>query len=169
MPLELQPHDPRWAAYFDEVRASLSGVLGRYALDIQHVGSTSIAGIVAKPVIDVAVAIEQYPLPDEVLTAVAGLGYTYWGDYGIPHRHLFFQRGGPVGYNIHINELANDQFQRHVLFRDYLRAHPDAAQEYERLKLALAAQHEDVNTYADSKSEFVRDILKKAYLWREGR
>lgn len=169
MPLELHPHDPRWAAYFDEVRASLSGALGRYALDIQHVGSTSIAGIVAKPVIDVAVAIEQYPLPDEVLTAVEALGYTYWGEYGIPHRHLFFQRGGPVGYNIHINELANDQFQRHVLFRDYLRAHPDAAQGYERLKLELAAQYEDVNTYANSKSEFVRDILKKAHLWREGR
>ncbi|HVF99972.1 MAG TPA: GrpB family protein [Chloroflexia bacterium] len=169
MPLELLPHDPRWAAYFDEVESLLCGVLGRYALDIQHVGSTSIAGIVAKPVIDVAVAIEQYPLPDEVLTAVEALGYNYLGEYGLPHRHLFFQRGGPVGYNIHINKLANNQFQRHVLFRDYLRAHPNAAREYELLKLELAAQHDDVNTYANSKSEFVQDILRRAYLWREGR
>jgi GrpB-like predicted nucleotidyltransferase (UPF0157 family) len=169
MTIELAPHDPRWTAYFEEVKVSLSAVLGRYALDIQHVGSTSIAGIVAKPVIDVAIAIERYPLPDEVLAAVAALGYTYWGEYGIPRRHLFFQRGGPVGYNVHINELANDEFQRHVLFRDYLRAHPDAAQEYERLKLLLAAQHDDVNAYADNKSAFVQDILRKAYLWREGR
>ena len=169
MAIELHPHDPRWAACFDEEKASLSGVLGRYALDIQHVGSTSIAGIAAKPVIDVAIAIEHYPLPGDALTAVEALGYTYWGEYGISHRHLFFRRGGPVGYNVHINELANGEFQRHVLFRDYLRAHPKAAQEYERLKLELAARHDDVNTYADNKSEFVRDILRRAYLWREGR
>ena len=169
MPLELREHDPRWAACFDEVKSSLSPALGLYAVDIQHVGSTSIAGIVAKPVIDVAVAIEGYPLPGEVLAAVEALGYTYWGEYGIPRRHLFFQRGGPVGYNIHINDLVNDQFQRHVLFRDYLRAHPDAAREYERLKLELAAQSDDVNAYADSKSEFVQGILRKAHLWREGR
>lgn len=168
VPIELHPHDPQWAAYFDEVKLALFGVLGGYVLDLQHVGSTSIPGIKAKPVIDIAVAIEQYPLPGEVLAAVEALGYTYLGEYGIPHRHIFFQRGGPVGYNIHINELANDEFQRHVLFRDYMRAHPDAAQEYEHLKLDLATQHNDVNTYADHKGEFVQGILRKARLWSQG-
>jgi GrpB-like predicted nucleotidyltransferase (UPF0157 family) len=167
MPIELRPQDPQWPACFDEATLALSAVLGRYALDIQHVGSTSIAGISAKPVIDIAIAIQQYPLPDELLAAVEALGYTYLGEYGIPHRHLFFRRDGPVGYNVHINELANDQFQRHVLFRDYMRAHPDAAREYENLKRELAARYNDVSTYADKKSEFVQGILSKARLWRQ--
>jgi GrpB-like predicted nucleotidyltransferase (UPF0157 family) len=169
MPIELYPQDPRWPAYFDEAKLGLSEVLGRYALDIQHVGSTAIPGIIAKPVIDIAIAIEQYPLPDEVLAAVAALGYTFLGEYGIPHRHLFYRRDPPVGYNIHINELANDEFQRHVLFRDYMRSNPDAAREYEDLKRELAARYDDVNTYAGNKSEFVQGILSKARLWQQGR
>ncbi|HEY0071225.1 MAG TPA: GrpB family protein [Chloroflexia bacterium] len=168
MPIELHPHNPEWAAYFDEGKQVLSAVLGEYALDMQHVGSTSIPGIKAKPVVDIDVAIEHYPLPDEVLAAVEALGYTYWGEFGIPHRHLFSRRDGPVGYNVHINELANDEFQRHVLFRDYMRAHPDAAREYEALKLELAARHDVVNLYAGDKSEFVQGILAKARLWQQG-
>src|SRR5215210_5943429 len=153
MPIELHPYDPDWAVYFSEARLPLSAALSHYALDIQHVGSTSITGLRAKPVIDIAIAIEHYPLPDGVLAAVEALGYTYLGEFNIPHRHLFFKRGGPVGYNVHINELANDEFQRHVLFRDYLRAHPDIASEYENLKRELAARYDDVASYADNKSE----------------
>jgi GrpB-like predicted nucleotidyltransferase (UPF0157 family) len=162
----LLPYDPRWAGYFEEAKLPLSQALGHYALDIQHVGSTSIPGISAKPVVDIAIAIEHYPLPDEVLEAVKALGYTYWGEYGIPHRHLFFTREGPVGYNVHINELANDQFQRHILFRDYLRAYPAAVREYEDLKRELASRFDEVGPYAESKSEFVRDILAKARAWQ---
>jgi GrpB-like predicted nucleotidyltransferase (UPF0157 family) len=69
---------------------------------------------------------------------------------------------------VHINELANDQFQRHVLFRDYLRAHPDAVRDYENLKRELAARFDEVGPSADNKSAFVQDILAKARLWREG-
>jgi len=168
MPITINPYDPRWAEYFEEAKQPLLQALGDYALDVQHVGSTSIPGISAKPVVDIAVAIEHYPLPDDVLDAVKSLGYMYWGEYGIPHRHLFFIRDGPVGYNVHINELANDQFQRHVLFRDYLRAHSDAVREYEDLKRQLAARFDDVGPYADSKSEFVQSILTKARVWQAG-
>ena len=167
MPIELLPHDPEWSAVYEEAKAILSPVLGEYALDIQHVGSTAIPGISAKPVVDIAVAIEHYPLPDEVLDAVKALGYTYWGEYGIPHRHLFFRRDLPVGHNVHINELANGEFQKHVLFRDYMRAHPDDAREYENLKRELAARYDEVGTYAENKSEYVQGILRKAELWSQ--
>jgi GrpB-like predicted nucleotidyltransferase (UPF0157 family) len=167
MPIELHPQDLKWATYFGAARLTLFAALAPYALDIQHVGSTSIPGIKAKPVIDIAVAIEQYPLPDDVLTSVKALGYTYLGEYGIPRRHLFFQRGGPVGYNIHINELANGEFQSHVLFRDYMRANPEAAQEYENLKLELARRYDEVTLYADNKGEYVQTILRKAHEWRK--
>lgn len=166
MPIELVAPDPLWPALFEEAKAALSVALGPYAVEIEHVGSTAIPGIKAKPVIDIAVAIGQYPLPDEVLRGVVALGYTYLGEYGIPRRHLFFKRGSPVGYNVHINELANDEFQRHVLFRDYMRAHPRASREYEKLKLELAARYNEVGPYADSKSEFVQGILRKARLWQ---
>lgn len=69
MPIELLPYDPRWPAHFSEAILPLSKVLGPYAVDIQQVGSTSIPGISAKPVVDIAVAIEHYPLPDAVLDA----------------------------------------------------------------------------------------------------
>jgi GrpB-like predicted nucleotidyltransferase (UPF0157 family) len=167
MPIELLPQDPQWSGVFDEAKVVLSAVLGEYALDIQHVGSTSIPRISAKPVIDIAVAIERYPLPDEVLAAVEALGYTYWSEYGIPHRHLFFRRDLPVGHNVHVNELANGEFQKHVLFRDYMRAHPDDAREYESLKRELAARYDEVGTYAENKTEYVQGILSKAQVWRQ--
>ncbi len=167
MPIELYPYDPRWVRFYEEAKMALSVALGGYAKDIQHVGSTSIPGMAAKPVVDIAVAIERYPLPGEIIEAVCELGYEYMGEYGIPRRHLFRLRSPAIGYNLHINELANDQFQRHVLFRDYLCAHPDVARDYERLKRELAARHDEVGPYADSKSEFVQTILEKARAWRE--
>lgn len=168
MPIQLQPHDPEWSLIYDIAKLPLSMALGQHARDIQHVGSTAIQGISAKPSIDIAVAIEQYPLPDEVIQAVVDLGYEHWGEYGIPRRHLFHKPGSPVRYNVHVNELSNDEFQRHVLFRDYLRAHSDVAREYERLKQELAARYDDVGPYADAKSEFVQAILAKARRWRDG-
>jgi GrpB-like predicted nucleotidyltransferase (UPF0157 family) len=167
MAIELVPHDPLWSLHYDEAQQVLSRVLGGYVVDIQHVGSTSIPGIMAKPVVDIAVAIESYPLPDSVLETVKALGYTYWGEYGIPRRHLFFTRESVPGFNIHINELSNEEFQRHVLFRDFLRAHPEVAREYETLKMELAAQHTVVNDYAESKSEFVQGVLERARYWRD--
>ncbi len=166
MPIKLFPHDPDWELLYEEARQQLLAALGSYAMDIQHVGSTSIAGIAAKPVIDIAVAIRQYPLPDNVITAISDLGYTYRGEFGIPRRHFFSRRDLLVGYNVHINELSNDEFQRHVLFRDYLRAHVAVKREYEDLKRDLASRYRDVGQYADNKSDFVKGTLESARAWR---
>jgi GrpB-like predicted nucleotidyltransferase (UPF0157 family) len=163
MPIELFAHDARWAAYYEAARADLTAAFGPYALDIQHVGSTSVPGLAAKPVIDIAVLLPRYPLPDSVIAAVCRLGYEYKGEYGIARRHYFVKAGPPIRYHVHAYDQANGNFQNHVLFRDYLRAFPAAAREYEELKRALAARFgDDTHTYADHKSDFVRAILARA-------
>ena len=163
MPIELFAHDTggpriikRRAAYWRRPSA-------RYALDIQHVGSTAVSGLAAKSVLDIAVLLPQYPLPDAIIAAVCRLGYEHRGEYGIAHRHYFVQAGPPIRYHVHANDQATGNFQNHVLFRDYLRAFPAAAREYEALKRTLAARFgADPHTYTDHKSNFVQAILAQA-------
>lgn len=169
MTVELYPYDPQWALLFDEAKLPLSVALGEHAKDIQHVGSTSIPGLAAKPVIDIAVSLDRYPLPDDVIAAVEALGYEHMGEYGIKGRHCFRRPAPPIKYHLHMYALDNGAYQDHVLFRDYLRAHPEAMREYEALKRQLAEQYEDVNDYADNKRDFVRATLEKALAWRDGR
>ncbi|HEY0072065.1 MAG TPA: GrpB family protein, partial [Chloroflexia bacterium] len=107
-------YNPDWPAYFEEERGPLAAAFGPYALDIQHVGSTSVPGLAAKPVIDIAVATEDYPLPDEVISRVVALGFEHMGEYGIPRRH-YFRRGSNGWYAVHVHALerTGDEYIRH--------------------------------------------------------
>ena len=161
-------YNPDWPAYFEEERAPLAAAFGHYALDIQHVGSTSVPGLAAKPVIDIAVATEDYPLPDKVISRVVALGFEHMGEYGIPRRH-YFRRGSNGTYAVHVHALerTGDEYIRHLLFRDYLRAHPERARAYEQLKRHLAETvGEDRHVYTDMKTDFVLETLRMAEEWR---
>jgi GrpB-like predicted nucleotidyltransferase (UPF0157 family) len=163
--IEIVEYDPMWPALYEQERIMLAEALGLYAIDVQHVGSTSVPGLAAKPIVDIAVVIEQYPLPDDRVAAIVALGYEHMGEFGIPRRHYF--RKGPTGtlrtHHVHVIELTNPEWENFILFRDYLRAHADVAQEYARLKKALAAQYtQDRVTYTESKAPFIKDIMGRA-------
>jgi GrpB-like predicted nucleotidyltransferase (UPF0157 family) len=136
----LAPYDPAWPAAFEKERARLQAAIGAWAVDIQHVGSTSIPGIAAKPIIDIGVALRSFEDALYCISPLVELGYECLGEYGIPRRIYFRKRTdtpipGQVHNNgigrthqVHMYERTHEQFLGHIAFRDYLRAHPEARQ-----------------------------------------
>jgi GrpB-like predicted nucleotidyltransferase (UPF0157 family) len=156
----LEPHDAGWAVVFELIAVDIHTALGATALSVDHVGSTAIRGIVAKPVIDVLVLVEAYDpeAPYRAPLESAGLGFHHRDE-----DHVFFEgsaRGMPV--HVHVVEASAEKARAMIAFRDFLRAHPDEARRYEDLKRALATEHTDVNAYADAKSSYVQDVLRRS-------
>lgn len=174
-------YDQRWPQMFDDERARIVDAIGEWAADVQHVGSTSIPGIAAKPIIDIAVHLHSLVDALKCITPlIENLQYECLGEFGIPDR-IYFRKGTATPrsgqsaghdragrtHQIHMYPLGHEQYAKQITFRDYLRAHPDAVREYEALKRELAVRHAgDVEAYADSKSDFVQSILRSAALAR---
>jgi GrpB-like predicted nucleotidyltransferase (UPF0157 family) len=140
--------------------------LGPHALDIKHVGSTAIPGILAKPILDIAVAVACFEGASVCIAPLEALGYLYRGEHGIPRRHYFVLRA-PQGdarlVHLHMLEIQSANWEDHLLFRDYLRAHPAEAQAYQALKQQLAARfRHDRHAYTKGKTAFVTRILELA-------
>ncbi len=167
--VRLVPYTAEWVRYFELEKAALRLVLGGYILDIQHIGSTSIPGMLAKPIVDIAIAVADFEQAKTCIPLVEGLGYEYKGEFGIPRRH-YFVKGDPRLFHLHMSESESIEWQNTLLFRDYLRDHPEAAQEYAQLKQQLAAKFpHDRDAYLDGKSEFVEGVLKKCRIDQGGR
>jgi len=144
-----------WAARFAEERARIVVALAGSASDIQHIGSTAILGITAKPVLDIAVAIHDFESGHALVPALVALGYTYHGENGIPRRH-YFERGDM--YHLHVFELASLDWRRHLRFRDRLLASPELATRYSQVKLAAARDSGGVRErYQDMKASFIEE------------
>ena len=168
-PIVLVPHDPTWASAFREEADRIQRALGPRLVALHHIGSTAIPGILAKPVIDMLAVIERIEMLDESPSRLSVLDYEALGEFGIPGRR-YFRKDSPLGVRTHqIHAFGRDssEVQRHLDFRDYLRAHPAAAKAYEALKRDLAPRHSGrVNDYTDGKTAFIRDIEERARAWR---
>ena len=160
--VKVTPHRNEWAALFTHEKARLKAAIGEDVLDIQHVGSTSIPGLAAKPILDIGIAVADY---DEAVVCVApleALGYLYRGNAGIPRRH-YFRRGNPCTHHIHINEINSQDWRNQIAFRDYLRQHRWALNAYASLKASLAEQYPaDREAYLMGKAPFITQILALA-------
>jgi GrpB-like predicted nucleotidyltransferase (UPF0157 family) len=165
--VRLVPYTPAWKRYFELEKASLQAVLGSNILDIQHVGSTSIPGMIAKPIVDIAIAVVDFEEARLCIPLIEGLGYEYRGEFGIPHRH-YFVKGDPRVAHIHMSEIISITWQNLLLFRDYLCQHPKVANEYAQIKQALSEQFpQDREAYLDGKSVFVQRVIQLASAWAE--
>jgi GrpB-like predicted nucleotidyltransferase (UPF0157 family) len=165
--VQLRPHDPVWLDLFEQERRSLVEKIGQHVLQIEQVGSTSIPGLPAKPIIDIAVAVESFEDSAVCIEPLAELGYRYRGELGIPRRH-FFSKGDPRTHHLHMLEIGSAEWRNHLLFRDYLRAHPGTARAYAVLKQDLAGRFADNReAYTEGKSEFIRGILSLADVWMQ--
>ena len=137
-------------------------------IDIQHMGSTAIPGLPAKPILDIQIAVSS--LEDMKLMAVPilqKLGYEYWDSNPDPKRMFFVKGMPPYGekrtHHVHIFEHNSDHWCNKLIFRDYLRSHVDLAKEYEQLKAKLAQEHlYDREKYTDEKLDFVNQVLRLA-------
>ncbi|GHO45257.1 hypothetical protein KSX_34200 [Ktedonospora formicarum] len=159
-------YDVSWPHVFEKERTLIEGVIGAYAEEIQHIGSTSIPGLSAKPIIDILVIVRSLDLVAECVGPLEALDYMYRGENGIPERHYFVKPHGVSSFehlfHLHMIERTSEQM-RMVRFRDYLIAHPEARQAYQELKIDLAARYgSDRVGYTDAKADFVLDIVRKA-------
>ena len=167
-PISIAPYDPSWPAAFQAESLRIREALGEIALRVDHVGSTSIPGLGAKPVIDIQISVRELHPLDPYRDRLATLGYRH-AAHSDDAFYPFFHRphDWPHTHHIHVCAAGGEQERRQLAFRDYLRDHPDTAEAYEAEKLALAAQHisttmETRNAYADAKSGFIEPLVKRA-------
>lgn len=161
--VRLVPHKDAWDEENRETAAMLKEVWGADILDIQHVGSTAIPSIKAKPILDVAVWLRS--MQEMNIEALTAKGYEYCGPhFGDEEYQVFVLRGeGDISlHHIHVYGPAEPGFDQLTGFRDYLNAHPDAAKEYENLKIRLAEAHSaERSVYTRGKGDFIRSIYEK--------
>ena len=158
------PYDAGWERDFSEIRIELQAALGELALAIEHVGSTSVPGLSAKPIIDIDVVIRDYAAFGAVVSALKAIGYHHEGDLGIAGREAFGYEGKSHLRKHHLYVCPQDspELKRHIAFRNYLRDHPDAAREYSRIKAEGAALHpHDIDGYIAHKSPFIESVYRK--------
>ncbi|HEX8734652.1 MAG TPA: GrpB family protein [Pyrinomonadaceae bacterium] len=163
--VELVPYQEEWKTLFEREERLIREAVGNFALAIEHIGSTAIPGLVAKPIIDIMVGVRDLSGVEKFLRApLEKIGYEYRGEAGIAGRRYF--RKGDFAVSTHhltIAEKGGVIWRRHILFRDYLRANEAAARSYNELKKNLAIKFKDRREdYTNAKTGFVEEILLKA-------
>ena len=170
--VQLVPYDERWPDLFTRAREALQTALGDPVVAIEHIGSTAVPGLAAKPIVDIMVGVDTLDHARAVLIdPVEALGYAYApeAEDEMPFRR-YFRRRDPIlspgferaGYHVHMVEATHPFWGTHVAFRDHLRTHEEEAREYERLKLELAARHaEDRFAYTEAKAPFIEAVLER--------
>ena len=160
-PVEVTDYDPAWSDLFQLERRQICPVLGRMAVAIEHVGSTAVPGLAAKPVLDILVGARPFPLSDDTLAALGTLGYAYRGVRGAGGDQFF--RTNPRTRHLHVVAYGGEEWHACLLFREYLRSHPDVAAEYGALKRMLATHYRfDRRRYSEGKAAFLRATLQQA-------
>lgn len=165
-PVIVRDYDPAWKDAFISIREELADALGELALSIEHVGSTSVEGLAAKPVIDIDVVIGSRDCLASAVEALARIGYRHEGDLGIPSRESFKYDGKEHLMKHHLYVCAEDsaELRRHTAFRDYLRSHPETAEEYGRIKKEAARLYpNDIDSYIKYKSPFIEEIYSRIF------
>jgi GrpB-like predicted nucleotidyltransferase (UPF0157 family) len=166
IPVSLVDHDPNWARMAN-AHAETLAVLGDLVLKIYHIGSTSIPGLVAKPIIDLLPVVTSLAALDEQLWKLERLGYRLYGEYGLPGRRFCTLPGDNTRLvHLHFFEQGSDQIFHNLAFRDYIRSHPEAAGAYVAEKQRARALHpENSHGYTAEKSAFVQEMSKRAHAW----
>ena len=161
------PYDSAWKTAFEDIRAELDAALGNLAIAIEHVGSTSVVGMSAKPIIDIDVVIPDYTLFDDVVQRLAQIGYTHEGDLGIKDREAFKYTDKPhlQKHHLYVCPQNSAELHRHVTFRDFLRGNPDAVKTYSAVKETAAERYpDDIDGYINYKSPCIEELYKRCGL-----
>jgi GrpB-like predicted nucleotidyltransferase (UPF0157 family) len=160
--VKLSPHREDWHQSFVDEKRRILYAIGEHVVSIEHVGSTAICGIAAKPIIDLMAGIERFEDGDKCVRGLEDLGYEYKQENGVPGRH-YFGKGTPRTHHLHMVAVDGDFWVRHLLFRNYLRANRQAAADYNDLKLSLADRFpNDRGAYTNGKESFVTEVLRNA-------
>ena len=156
----IEDYDPRWPAQFEILRTQISAALDGLASAIEHVGSTAVPGLAAKPVIDIDILLRSASDVSLVIARLASLGYEHQGDLGVAGREALRAPENAVSHHLYVCPPDSLEYARHIAFRDYLRTHIEDANSYAALKRTLAGRFAtDREAYTYAKTEFVEKIL----------
>lgn len=161
---EVVPYNPEWKTEFEKIKTMITSYIGDLILTVEHVGSTSVEGLSAKPIIDLDVVIDNYDVLPSIIERLEKAGYEHEGNLGIEGREAFERTcdNDLMKHHLYVCPKDGKGYLEHVAFRDYLRENETARKEYETLKLKLAETYRhDVDSYCEKKTEFIRTILNK--------
>lgn len=162
-PIIVVDYDPNWPIVFESLRKRIANALGDLAVAVEHIGSTAVPNLPAKPIIDIDVLVTSETMLPAAIERLASLGYVHRGDLGVPEREAFYAPANDPPHHLYVCPPHSAEFRRHVAFRDYLRAHPREARIYANLKITLAEQfRDDRPAYNDGKTDFVNGLLSRA-------
>jgi GrpB-like predicted nucleotidyltransferase (UPF0157 family) len=161
--IEVVPYDPAWAATFESLRERLATVVGGRCIGIEHVGSTSVPGLAAKPVIDIDIVISSRVVFPAVREALHEAGYSHRGNLEIPGREAFLQPPKLPRHNLYVCSVDAPGLHDHLVLRDMLRTRPDLCQRYAATKREMARLHpHDIDAYIDGKAAVIAEIMALA-------
>ncbi len=162
-PVVIVKYDQQWVKTFRTLRDEIAPFLNGLIVGIEHVGSTAIRGVAAKPIIDMDVIVRSREDIPRVIEKLSTLGYRHLGDLGIAGREAFESPKGKPSHHLYVCNFDSRELRRHLAFRDYLRNHPDDALRYSELKKSLAGRYgNERDAYTEAKKDFVEKILRSA-------
>lgn len=161
------PYDSAWKSAFEAIKKEIEGAAGDLILGIEHVGSTSVEGMSAKPCIDLDVIIRDTSVLEAVIARLAAIGYIHEGDLGIPGREAFKYTDKPHLQTHHLYVCPRDsrELHRHITFREFLKSHPEAVRQYSRVKETAAQLFpDDIDRYIAYKSPCIEELYAQCGL-----
>lgn len=160
------PYQSSWPDAFQEEKEQLKTIFGDRLLAVHHIGSTSVPGLSAKPILDILPVVDSLDGIEAFDAAMEQIGYEAKGEFGMSGRRYYRKGGDNRTHHIHLYADGNPEIIRHVVFRDYLRQHPEEVEAYSTIKERLAHQYpEDISAYIAGKDSFVKTMEQRALAW----
>ncbi len=164
--VEVCSYNEKWPQKFREEAEKLHLIFGNEVVDIHHIGSTSVPGLKAKPIIDIMPVVKDINNVDNYTKAMQEIGYAPKGENGIPGRRYFQKGGDNRSHHVHIYQVGSNEIIRHLAFRDYLKTHRVEMRNYGEVKEKLAKQFPyDIESYITGKDDLVKELEQRALRW----
>ena len=164
------PYDVAWQSAFEKIKGEIEEAIGDLIIGIEHIGSTSVEGMSAKPCIDIDVIIKDYSVFATVVYGLKAIGYIHEGDLGIKDREAFKYTDKPslMTHHLYVCPQYSEELHRHITFRDFLRSNPEAVKEYSSVKEKAAELYpDDIDKYIEYKAPCIAELYRECGLDRQ--
>ncbi len=164
--ITVESHNPSWLAWYEEEVGALGEALQGLHPKFAHVGSSAVSGLKSKPIVDIMMGLDNLSIPREAQSAIEALGYEYFGRLHANQERLFARKRGPRSFNLQVVPFGAKEWDEKLIFRDFLRTHPEDVQEYSKIKdEAIGAGKLQLLDYHRHKDQVVTAILQRALNW----
>ncbi|MGE7766046.1 GrpB family protein [Peribacillus sp. NPDC096540] len=163
-PVTIENYNPNWVTEFEQEKVKIKEILKNYPICVEHIGSTSVKDLGAKPILDIMAGVQHLVEVEKFIEPLKTIGYEFVPHKEFPERRFFRKGQWRAGtHHLHIYKFESEEWANHILFRDYLSAHPDVCKQYQQLKQNLAQEyHVDRVGYTKAKAPFIRYVIEEA-------